>query len=191
MKFRVPPTFFDALAFVLIPLAFALIAHVQLQERHARILEGGRLLGILKIETAFRFIKRQGDPEKALSLVDDVSRSDLAGIMEPTCHYARGCILEDLCNDDLSAEAEYGKALAGKWTDDLVPCADRLARLKAEQGDLADAISLWERASKMDPDNVSVLWNLSIAYRAAGNAVQSERFREAACRKLEKRELRQ
>ena len=58
--------------------------------------------------------------------------------------------------------------------------------LKAIHGERDEAIALWERAAKLDPSNASVLWNLSIAYREAGDITRSERFRNAALSLLER-----
>ncbi len=56
----------------------------------------------------------------------------------------------------------------------MVPFADRLARLKAIRGERDDAIALWEKASTLAPNNMSVLWNLAVAYHAAGNIEKVE-----------------
>lgn len=82
-------------------------------------------------------------------------------------HYYRGCVFDDLKGDEVTAEKEYELALSGKWDIDSVPCADRLARIKAMHGDLAGAITIWEKAAMIDPKNESVLWNLALARKKA------------------------
>lgn len=91
------------------------------------------------------------------------------------CHFYRGCVFDDLIGDMETAENEYRSALGDAWGGELVPCADRLARLKAIQGDLNEALRLWKRASEIDPENVSVLWNLSVAYREIGDVENADK----------------
>jgi tetratricopeptide (TPR) repeat protein len=93
-------------------------------------------------------------------------------------HYYRGCVFEDLENDETKARSEYEAALHGNWGVDLVPCADRLARIKAIHGERDGAIELWEKAMKLDPDNAAVCWNLSTAYRNAGEIEKSDALRK-------------
>ena len=42
----------------------------------------------------------------------------------------------------------------------------------------AEAIALWEKARTVEPDNVSVLWNLAIAYRNSGQPEKSAEMLE-------------
>ena len=92
--------------------------------------------------------------------------------------FHRGRICEDLDGDKEAAEDYFTKALDGHWDIGLVACADRLARLKALRGELEEAIALWEKARGISPDNVSVLWNLSIAYRNSGQPEKSAELLE-------------
>ena len=126
------------------------------------------------------------DADLALSMLDKSVHSSVAKSNElKNRHYYRGCVYEDLKNDAVAAENEYELALAGQWTIDSVPCADRLARLKAIYGKRDEAIALWEKAAILDPSNAAVLWNLSVAYRENGDMARSGQFRNAALRLME------
>ena len=92
--------------------------------------------------------------------------------------FHRGCICEDLDGDKETAEDYFKRALDGPLDIGLVPCADRLARLKVLRGEQGEAIALWERARTLSPDNVSVLWNLAIAYRDSGQPEKSAEMLE-------------
>ncbi len=92
--------------------------------------------------------------------------------------FHRGRIFEALDGDKENAEEYYEEALSGHWDVGLVACADRLARLKALRGERAEAIALWEKARTVEPDNVSVLWNLAIAYRNSGQPEKSAEMLE-------------
>ena len=94
--------------------------------------------------------------------------------------FHRGRISEILDQDMENAERCYEKALSGRWDIGLLPCADRLARLKALRGELAEAIALWEKARTISPNNASVFWNLSIAYRDSGDVEKSAEMLEKA-----------
>ena len=123
---------------------------------------------------AIHALRVEKNAEKALNEIEKSVRTDGMGGSPKNRHYYRGCVLEDLMGDTAAAEEEYETALAGQWDIDLVPCSDRLARLKAIRGDLNEAILLWEKASRLDPRNETVLRNLSTAYRAAGDSLKSE-----------------
>ena len=131
-------------------------------------------------------IQTERNAEKALEEIDKSLRTIESGRALANAHYYRGCVFEDLKGDDSAAEREYELALAGKWDTDSVPCADRLARLKAIRGEHDAAIELWEKAMKLDPGNTSVLWNLSIAYRSAGDNSLSNELRERVRQLTEK-----
>ncbi len=92
--------------------------------------------------------------------------------------FHKGRIFEVLDQDVETAESYYEKALDGHWDTGLVACADRLARLKALRGERDEAITLWEKARSISPDNVSVLWNLSVAYRDSGQTEKSAELLE-------------
>lgn len=125
---------------------------------------------------AFHF---EADAEKALDLVNRADAIDDSPEFRHLSHYYRGCILEDMQGDAVGAEAEYERALAGTWTDKLVPCADRLARLKAIRGDYDSAIPIWEKAVRMDAGSSAILWNLAVAYRQADAAEARRKARNA------------
>ena len=108
------------------------------------------------------------DAETALSLLERCALLAKTESERRLVHYYRGCVLEDLTGDEQSAESEYEAALQGRWGVDLVPCADRFARLKAVRGERQEAIALWERALVLAPDNVTLLWNLSVACAQEG-----------------------
>ena len=165
--------------------------------RHDEALEFGRdvekqigsnshQMGGIHLLRALYALRTEKDAEKAFREIDKCHEVNTVGASENTLHFYRGCVFEDLKNDETTAEKEYELALAGKWNIDSVPCADRLARLKAVHGERDKAIALWERAAILEPSNASVLWNLSIAYREAGDIVRSERFRNAALSLMER-----
>lgn len=143
-------------------------------------------MGGIYLLRALHAMRIEKDAEKALLAIDKCHEVNTVRASENTLHFYRGCIFEDLKDDEITAEKEYELALAGKWNIDSVPCADRLARLKAIHSERDEAIALWERAAKLDPSNASVLWNLSIAYREAGDITRSEQFRNAALSLLER-----
>ncbi len=127
-----------------------------------------------KLFFAYKAMTEEGDSEKALKLLAQCQSSDDGAKLSGLVHYYRGCVFEDLKNDIVSAELEFELALEGNWDVGLVPCADRLARLKAIKGDLSEAIALWEKSVAIDPDNDSVRHNLSVAQqnmKAPGGAV--------------------
>ena len=128
--------------------------------------------GSEKLVFAIKALLEELDGDKALRLLDQCLASADGIKLSGLAHYYRGCVFEDIKNDLAVAEEEYGIALHGEWPIGLVPCADRLARLKAIKGDLSGAISLWEKAAKLDPDNDSVQHNLAVARR---NAEESDK----------------
>lgn len=119
------------------------------------------------LERAFHELNETKDAKKAHEFLDRCLLPGMTGYSQSTIHFCRGCVFEDLEGDLENAEKEYELALSAEWDVDSVPCADRLARLKAVQGNLVEAIALWEKAAKIDPDNDSVRWNLSVARRQA------------------------
>ena len=129
--------------------------------------------GSEKLVFAIRALLEELDGDKALRLLDQCLASADGVKLSGLAHYYRGCVFEDIKNDLAIAEEEYGIALNGEWPVGLVPCADRLARLKAIKGDLSGAISLWEKAAKLDPNNDSVKHNLAVARKNAEEAKKS------------------
>ena len=133
---------------------------------------------IVHVVRALHALNVEKDADKALEqlerfgrLATDTSRPKFSVRFY---HYYRGCVFEDLQDDETAARAEYETALQGNWGVDLVPCADRLARLKAIHGERGKAISLWEKAARLDPENVAVLWNLATAWRQSGDKAKSD-----------------
>ena len=115
----------------------------------------------------WRAITVERNADKAFDLLDRVSDIDASPIFSSLLKYYRGCVFEDLCGDAKTAEAEYEKALSGDFTVDLVPCVNRLARLKALRGECDDAIRLWEKAVCSGGVTRDILWNLALSYRAS------------------------
>ena len=120
------------------------------------------------------------DADAALGFLECWSLTEAGPIDARRIHYYRGCVFEDLKDDNETAAKEYEFALSGKWDIDSVPCADRLARLKAVRGERDEAIALWERALRVNPENEAVLWNLFIAYREAGDMARLDELRRQA-----------
>lgn len=125
------------------------------------------------------------DGEAALRYFDQCESLHDEHLTSRLLHYYRGCVFEDINGDETAAITEYLTALAGKWNLDLIPCADRLARLKAIHGQIDEAIELWETAMKFDPANAVVVWNLSTAYRDRGEIEKSDVLK----RRLERRQF--
>jgi tetratricopeptide (TPR) repeat protein len=132
------------------------------------------------LELAFHALNTEKDAEKAMALLDRGLLSGMSGHSPAQIRFCRGCVFEDLLGDENSARAEYEKALAGSWDIDLVPCADRLARIKAIRGERNDAIALWEKAARLDPENTGILWNLAVSYRDSGEVEKSAEMLEKA-----------
>lgn len=118
------------------------------------------------------------DRERAVAMLDRFAEVTNPDETENLILFHRGRIFEDLDDDKEAAEIYYEKALDGHWDIGLVACADRLARLKAMRGEIDKAIAIWEKARTTSPNNVSVLWNLSIAYRDSGQSEKSEEMLE-------------
>jgi hypothetical protein len=128
------------------------------------------------------------DPDAAFEALEKCRSVGIGRIAPEQIQFYRGCAFEDLLGDEISAESEYESALAGPWDFSLVPCADRLARLKALRGERRKAIELWERAINLDPRNATVLLNLSIAFREEGDIARSNELQARARAILEKGE---
>lgn len=126
------------------------------------------------------------DSDAAFEALEKCRSVGIGRIAPEQIKFYRGCAFEDLLGDEASAESEYESALAGPWDFSLVPCADRLARLKALRGERRMAIELWERALNIDPRNATVLLNLSIAFREEGDVARSNELRARAKTILEK-----
>ena len=133
-----------------------------------------RQMGTVQLAKALYAINISHDADEAFRCIDLCEKSMDDDISTNLCQFYRGCIFEDLLEDNDEAESMYNAALADGIEFELVPCADRLARLKAMRGERDEAISLWKRASELDTENVTVLWNLSAAYREAGEMEKAE-----------------
>ena len=138
------------------------------------------LMGNIHLVRAIYALQVEKNAGTAFAEIEKSAYKDGPGGVQKNRHYYRGCVFEDLVGDEAAAEAEYETALQGKWNVDLVPCADRLARLKAIRGERDEAIELWEKAAKLDPSNAAILWNLSIAYREAGKNARAAELRARA-----------
>lgn len=126
------------------------------------------------------------DPTAAFDALERCRSVSIGKVTPEQFHFYRGCAFEDLLDDKTSAESEYKSALASAWDYSLVPCADRLARLYALRGETEEAIKLWERALHIDPQNATVLVNLSIAVRESGDIARANELRERARKVLER-----
>ena len=118
------------------------------------------------------------DKATAIEMLDGFAKVTDPDETEKLVLFHRGRILEALDGDTEKAEEYYEKALSGHWDVGLVDCANQLARLKALRGERDEAIALWEKARAIAPDNVSVLWNLAIAYRDSGQPEKSAEMLE-------------
>ena len=125
-------------------------------------------MGTIYLLRAMKALNVDHDGNAAFSMLDRFAVVDNSETAKHYLHYYRGCVFEDAFGDTISAQSEYQEALSGQWDFDLVPCANRLARLKAGQGERDEAILLWERALTINPNNPSVLWNLIRACRESG-----------------------
>lgn len=136
-----------------------------------------KMLAVYRLKALYA-LNVEKEPEKAIDLLDKYSSLARTATETGLAHYYRGCVFEDLKGNETAARTEYETALQGKWGIDFVQCADRLARLKALQGERKGAIALWEHALAMDPDNVSLLWNLSVACSEEGQDERCVHLRE-------------
>lgn len=127
------------------------------------------------------------DPQKALKEIDLCENCKSPDLSPRFLDYYRGCVFEDLLENEEEAIRLYESCLGEAWKPESSSCADRLARIKAIHGELTDAIDLWEKARLSEPENVSILWNLSVAYREVGDDIRSKKFRNLALEQAEKR----
>ena len=130
------------------------------------------------LSRALQALNEAHDSQVAFANLELCRQAQNPLVPEHMIEYYRGCVFDDLLDDSESAEQCYRSALSYKWGFELVPCADRLGRLLAVKGMRDDAIVLWEHANETDPDNVSVLWNLSVAYHEAGDIENAKKCRE-------------
>lgn len=118
------------------------------------------------------------DPDKTFSYLDRAKSVNAENIPENHLHLLRGIVYEDLLDNVASAEREYADALSGSWDLDAAKCANRLAKHKTMRGESAAALELWEKAEKVNPDDVAVLWNLYNAYHDAGDIEKAKPYLE-------------
>ena len=144
------------------------------RDLESQVDSGSCLMGTVHLVRALYAINVSHDADEAFRRIDLCEKFQDFNITTNLCHFYRGCVFEDLLNNTQEAEQEYTLALGNDWNIHLVPCADRLARIKAIRGERNEAISLWEKAEETNPDNVTVLWNLAVAYREAGEMEKAE-----------------
>lgn len=114
------------------------------------------------------------DATLAFASLESCRKANNPEVPDRMIDFYEGCVYEDLLDNPDLARRRYEQALSSGVDFMLVPCADRLARILAMDGELQSAISLWEQARSASPGNISVLWNLSIAYRETGNEEHSK-----------------
>ena len=153
------------------------IIDIQGADRGHRQHKGGCIRRNVLLYHGFRILISQERVEGAAEFIRRAECTD-PDETEKQVLFHKGRICEILDQDEETAETYYVKALDGHWDVGLVACADRLARLKALRGERAEAIALWEKARALAPDNVSVLWNLTIAYRDSGQPEKSAEMLE-------------
>lgn len=139
---------------------------------------GSSRMAVVHLVRALHAINVVHNPETALAELNLCQEAGNPSIPPKMIDYYRGCVFEDLLSDVDRAKNQYEKALSSAIDFELVPCADRLARIWAIQGRRDEAISLWERALHVDPENVSVLWNLCVAHQNAGNPEKAKSMKE-------------
>ena len=127
------------------------------QELESRIDPDSRQMGTICLVRALYAINVSHDADEAFRNIELCEQHRDFSITTNLCHFYRGCVFEDILDEAGEAEREYTLALGKNWDVHLVPCADRLARLKAIRGERNEAIALWEKAEETDPDNVTVL----------------------------------
>lgn len=118
------------------------------------------------------------DANKAFALLDRAESVNAGNVSENHLHLLRGLVYDDVLDDGALAEREFGSALSGAWDVDAARCANRLARRLAMRGETSQAVELWERASKVNPNDVAVLWNLFNAYHDVGDHDRAAPFLE-------------
>lgn len=80
--------------------------------------------------------------------------------------------------DPRTAATLYQRAVERGCIDPVL--CDKLGRLRANAGAPLEAIELWERARRLDPDAENVLGNLALAHHHAGNSARAEVLFEQA-----------
>ncbi len=80
--------------------------------------------------------------------------------------------------DPRTAATLYQRAVERGCIDPVL--CDKLGRLRANAGAPLEAIELWERARRLDPDADHILGNLALAHHHAGNSARAEVLFEQA-----------
>ena len=136
-----------------------------------------KMTGIYLVRAAYA-TNVEKDANKAFSFLDRAESVNSGNISENHIHLLRGLVYDDVLDDGTLAEREFEAALGGTWDRDAARCANRLGRRLAMRGENSRAIELWEKASKVNPNDVAVLWNLFNAYHDAGDHDRAAPFLE-------------
>lgn len=110
-------------------------------------------------------LNEEKSADRALAFNEKAKAVARPGVYEAFYHQFRGCVFEDLKGDVKAAKEEYRQSLAIRFDMDSLDSANRLARLEAIDGNIKDAIALWERALAIRPDDALVRHNLETARR--------------------------
>lgn len=134
-----------------------------------------KMTGIYLVRAAYA-TNVEKDANKAFSFLDRAESVNAGNVSENYLHLLRGLVYDDVLNDENLAEREFEAALGEPWDCDAARCANRLARRLAIRGETSRAVELWERAAKVNPNDVTVLWNLFNAYHDAGDVERAAPF---------------
>ena len=127
--------------------------------------QGSEQLSFVYLARALVALNVEQDSNAAMRNLDNALGVDKRGGALRVIRFYRGCVYEDLLNDNKAAEVEYRAAIAGKWSIDTPAAADRLARLLALRGEADEAEALWVKALKYQPDNAVIRHNLTLLRR--------------------------
>lgn len=114
-----------------------------------------------------------GFTDKAVEEVQAALDSDPDGL---TLYHAG--LFAEAGGDPVTAATLYGRAV-DRGCIDAVLC-DKLGRLRANEGQLEEAIALWERARSLSPQNGHLLGHLALAWHQAGDDERAEALFEQA-----------
>lgn len=114
---------------------------------------------LVKVVASLNLRRNAGETMGYLEQMKESSHSDDLGYY----HYLRGCVFEDLKEDEESALAEYRLALKDNvLQEDCQDAANRYARLMAMRGDYAEAKRWLEMILTMSPDDEVAKHNLEV-----------------------------
>ena len=136
-----------------------------------------KMTGIYLVRAAYA-TNIEKDANKAFFFLDRAESVNAGNVSENHLHLLRGLVYDDALDDGALAERQFESALVGTWDGDSARCANRLARRLAMRGETSRAVELWERAAKVNPNDVAVLWNLFNAYHDAGDHDRAAPFLE-------------